>query len=140
MTLSLRRPRALVLTLCACLSGLGTVQSVQAAMIGTEAVARVAAPEVAAADGQAARERALATLDREEVARGLVERGVSVEAARERVRALSDAEALAFADRLDQDPAGASDIIGTLVFLFVLLLVTDILGFTKVFPFTRSIR
>ena len=140
MTPMLRRPRALVLTLCACLAGLGTVQSVQAAMIGTEAVARVAAPEVAAADGQAARERALATLDREEVARGLVERGVSVEAARERVRALSDAEALAFADRLDQDPAGASDIIGTLVFLFVLLLVTDILGFTKVFPFTRAIR
>jgi len=26
------------------------------------------------------------------------------------------------------------------VFIFLLLLLTDILGFTKVFPFTRSIR
>ena len=32
------------------------------------------------------------------------------------------------------------DVIGVIVFIFVLLLITDILGFTKIFPFTRSIR
>jgi hypothetical protein len=31
-------------------------------------------------------------------------------------------------------------VIGTIVFIFVVLLITDILGFTKIFPFTRSIR
>ena len=30
--------------------------------------------------------------------------------------------------------------IGMIVFIFLLLLITDILGFTKIFPFTRSIR
>ena len=57
-----------------------------------------------------------------------------------RVQALTDAEAQALAAQIDAAPAGASDILGTIVFIFVLLLVTDILGLTKVFPFTRSLR
>ena len=40
---------------------------------------------------------------------------------------------------LDQMPAGG-EIIGILFTIFIVLLVTDILGFTKVFPFTRSIK
>jgi hypothetical protein len=43
-------------------------------------------------------------------------------------------------DQLDKAPAGASDVLGTIVFIFVLLLITDLLGFTKVFPFTHSLR
>jgi hypothetical protein len=31
-------------------------------------------------------------------------------------------------------------VVGALVLIFVILLVTDILGLTKVFPFTRSKR
>ena len=44
------------------------------------------------------------------------------------------------AHTLDTAPTGASDVLGTIVFIFLLLLITDILGFTKIFPFTRSIR
>jgi hypothetical protein len=40
---------------------------------------------------------------------------------------------------VDQAPAGAG-VVGTLFTVFLILLVTDILGFTKVFPFTRAIR
>lgn len=47
---------------------------------------------------------------------------------------------LALADQLDHAPAGASGVLGAIVFIFLLLLITDILGFTKVYPFTRSIR
>jgi hypothetical protein len=43
------------------------------------------------------------------------------------------------AGRVDSMPAGG-DIVGVLLFVFVLQLVTDILGLTKVFPFTRSVR
>ena len=32
------------------------------------------------------------------------------------------------------------DVLGVIVFIFVLLLITDILGLTKIFPFTRSVR
>ena len=54
--------------------------------------------------------------------------------------ALSDAEA-AQTGAADRPGAGRRrDIVGTIVFIFVLLLITDILGFTKVYPFTRSIR
>jgi hypothetical protein len=56
------------------------------------------------------------------------------------VDALSDEEAQWMAQRIDSAPAGASDLVGTIVFIFVLLLITDILGLTKVFPFTRSAR
>jgi len=37
---------------------------------------------------------------------------------------------------LDEMPAGAS-VVGALFAVFVILLVTDILGLTNVFPFTR---
>ena len=43
------------------------------------------------------------------------------------------------ADQIENAPAG-SGIIGAIVLIFLVLLVTDILGFTKVFPFTRSVR
>jgi hypothetical protein len=67
-------------------------------------------------------------------------RGVAPDQVRSRVAALSDAEAAQLADQIDAAPAGGNDVLGTIVFVFVLLLITDILGFTKIFPFTRSIR
>jgi hypothetical protein len=105
-------------------------------LIGTEQA--LAAP--AAADGAAARQRVSQTLERADVVAALQARGVDVDAARERVAALSDAEAALVAEKIDRLPAGADGIVGTIVFIFVLLLVTDILGFTKVFPFTRPVR
>jgi hypothetical protein len=79
------------------------------------------------------------TLQRADVVAALQARGVSVDAARDRVAALTDAEAAQVAAQIDQAPAGG-DVLGTIVFIFVVLLITDILGFTKIFPFTRSIR
>jgi hypothetical protein len=122
--------------LAVALSHAGMLQSAQATpLIGT---ADVAAEQGAVpADGRA---RLEATLARADVVQALQERGVSVEQARERVAALSDAEAAHVADQIDQAPAGSADVIGVIVFIFVLLLITDILGFTKIFPFTRSVR
>ena len=55
------------------------------------------------------------------------------------VNAMSDAEVAQLAGRIDQAPAGG-EILGLLFTVFVILLVTDILGLTKVFTFTRSVR
>jgi hypothetical protein len=129
------RSRALVMMLAVCVSGMGMMQSAQATVISAEAVAQVSA----AATPTAAHTRALAALERDDVAQALAERGVDLGQAKARVLALTDAEALDLATRIDSAPAGG-DILGTIVFLFVLLLVTDILGFTKIFPFTRAIR
>lgn len=117
----------------------GAFQSAQAALVGTEQVA--AEQGVVSIDAQAMQQRAhvLSYLDRPDVIAGLQERGVSAEQARERVAALTDAEVAQVAHTLDTAPAGAG-ILGTIVFIFVVLLITDILGLTKIFPFTRSVR
>ena len=88
-----------------------------------------------------ARAHVLSFLDRPEVVAGLTERGVSADEARSRVASLTDAEVMQLAHTLDTAPAGADGgILGVIVLVFVVLLVTDILGLTKVFPFTRSAR
>jgi len=111
----------------------GFTQSVQAAIVSTEQVVTAAAAEQNRAKVAAAFERA-------DVQAELQKMGISTDDARARVAAMSDAEAASIANRIDSLPAGGDGIVGAIVFLFVLLLVTDILGLTKVFPFTRSMH
>jgi hypothetical protein len=66
-------------------------------------------------------------------------RGVTGDAATARVQAMTDAEVAQLAGQMDQLPAGG-DILGIMFTIFIILLITDILGLTKVFPFTRSVR
>lgn len=84
------------------------------------------------------REKVAAFLAREDVRSALEAQGVDSASATDRVKAMSDAEVSQIASRVDQAPAGG--ILGLIFTVFVVLLVTDILGLTKVFPFTRSIR
>jgi hypothetical protein len=86
-----------------------------------------------------ARDKLNALLAREDVRSGLAERGLSAELAQDRVKAMTDEEVATLAGRIDQAPAGG-DILGLLFTVFIILLVTDILGLTKVYPFTRNIR
>ena len=81
----------------------------------------------------------LTGVDRDDLAAALQARGVSTDELRARVNALTDAEAAQLTAQIDAAPAGG-DVLGLLFTIFVILLVTDILGFTKVFPFTRSLR
>jgi hypothetical protein len=120
----------------ACISFAGFVQTAQATLITTEQVA--ATEGVRSASAQ--RDYVNATLARADVAAGLQERGVDLEQARARVAALTDDEVAVVAHTIDTAPAGAADVLGVLLTVFIVLLVTDILGLTKVFPFTRSIR
>jgi hypothetical protein len=87
----------------------------------------------------AERERVRGFLDRAEVRDRLQSLGVDGDAARARVDALTDDEARDLAARIDSLPAGG-DILGVIFVIFIILLITDILGLTKVFPFTRSVR
>jgi hypothetical protein len=85
------------------------------------------------------RERVIGFLSREDVRKSIEAQGVNPQDALDRVQAMSDQEVQQLAGRIDQLPAGG-DILGVLFTVFIVLLVTDILGLTKVFPFTRSIR
>ncbi len=129
--------RVLSWVLASSLSFAGLMQSAQAGVIGAE---EVAAAQAAAPVEGSARAGLLQHLDRADVQAALQARGLDPAQARARVNALTDAEAQLLLDQIDAAPAGASDLLGALIFIFVLLLVTDILGLTKVFPFTRSVR
>ena len=108
----------------------GIAQPAQAALVGTAQV-------VAAANADQARASLAAALNRADVQAELQRYNINPADAQARIAALSDAEVASVAHQIDSLPAGGDGIVGALVFIFVLLLVTDILGLTKVFPFTR---
>lgn len=131
--------RVLALSLSVAMAVTAVAHPGGATLITTEEVAQQAAVLDQTPAGDASRERLIAQLDRPELQARLQDYGLDAEQARERVQALTDEEAHEMVARIDQAPAGAG-ILGAIVFVFVLLLVTDILGLTKVYPFTRSAR
>ena len=121
-------------TLIVCLlSMVVPIGPAQGALIGTGAIA-------AQANGSGERDRIAAFLGRTEVQALLEANGVDSQQAMARAQRLSDREASMLAQRIDELPAGGSSIIGVLFAVFIILLITDILGLTKVFPFTRPVR
>ncbi|MES2546915.1 MAG: PA2779 family protein [Pseudomonadota bacterium] len=112
----------------------GSIQSLQAAMISTEQVSNSASTAQSTQD----REKIVSMLSRDDVQSQLVMRGIDPTEAKSRVAALTDDEASSLAAQLDKAPAGG--IIGAILLVFFVLVLTDILGFTKIFPFTRSVR
>lgn len=66
--------------------------------------------------------------------------GVDPDEANLRVSALSDAEVAKLAEQIKSAPAGQGlgGLVGAAVFIFVVLLITDLLGFTDVFGFTNK--
>ena len=113
--------------------GIGLPVPAQAGMISTDRAA-------ATADHA----RIAHMLDRADVRAKLEEFGVKPADVKARVAALTDAEAAQLARSIDNLPTGAdagvSAIVGALVLVFLILLITDLLGLTKVFPFTKPIR
>jgi hypothetical protein len=86
------------------------------------------------------RDQVVALLQRADVGRRLEAYGVDPAEVQARVAAMSDEEVARLAGAIDRLPSGGVDIIGAIVLVFIVLLITDILGYTKVFPFTRSAR
>jgi len=69
--------------------------------------------------------------------------GISADEAQNRLNSMSDAEVKKLAAEIDRAPAGQGSlgaIVGAAVFVFLVLLVTDLLCLTDVFPFTHCAR
>jgi hypothetical protein len=130
------RNTARLLVLSMCYLGL-PIPAAQAELVATDQV------EVQQQSRLSARERLGSLFDRADVRAELERYGASPEEAKARVNALSDDEVERLAGRLDSLPAGGAVfetvlVVGFLV--FITLLITDILGFTKVFSFTRPAK
>lgn len=109
------------------------VQTVQAAMVRTETVLTLST-------AKNIRENLNQFLKREDVKAIMMAQGISPVEATARVDSLSDAEIMQIADKMDQLPAGGSTfgvIMGTAVIIFIVLLITDILGYTDIFTFVK---
>ena len=127
---TLMQSKAIARVLLLCFLGISLhMPAAQAAMIGTE--------EAITVTQTADRTYLNDVLMRADVADKLQAMGVSANDVQARVNALSDEEAAQLAAQIKDMPAGG-DGLGTLVFIFLVLLITDILGFTNVFPFVKK--
>jgi len=109
------------------------LQTVCASMVETETV-------LAITQAQNARENILNLLERKDVQEAMIAQGINPLEAKARVDSLSDAEIMRIADKMDQLPAGGDGIgivIGAALIVFLVLLYTDIAGYTDIFPFVK---
>jgi len=109
----------------------------QAAMISTEQA--LAAPATTRT-GAEARAHVMGILQRADVQAEMRALGVDPAEAIARIDAMSDSEVRQVAGKLDASPAGGSvilGIVGAVVLVFLILLLTDILCLTSIFPFTK---
>jgi len=101
----------------------------QATLITSEQVADIQT-------AQNNRERVREFFDRADVQTQLQARGISADSAKTRVDMMTDNEIASINGHLDELPAGG-DIVGVLFLVFIILLITDILGLTNVFSFVK---
>ncbi len=109
-------------------------KSTLAGMVGTETVLDITRSEEA-------RDYLNKILAREDIQASLIAQGIDPLEAKARAESLSDAEVVSLADQIEELPAGGSAlgiILGTALIVFLVLLITDILGYTDIFPFVKK--
>jgi hypothetical protein len=104
----------------------------QAAMIGNAEIITEVHSELNRSD-------ILQMLDREAARQQLSTLGVSPEMVKQRVAQMTDAEVAQLNQHLADLPAGG-DIWGVLLLLFIVFIITDMLGATDIFPFVKPIN
>lgn len=109
-------------------------QPLLAAMVPTDAA-------ISDKKADEARDHLKSLISRNDIRKSLLSQGIDPDEAKIRVESLSDSEAIAVADQIEQLPAGGSAIgviVGAALIVFLVLLATDILGYTDVFPFVNK--
>ncbi|WP_170576320.1 PA2779 family protein [Ruegeria atlantica] len=121
------------------LVGIVTTQMLLATQFSTMAQAEMLSTGdvISRYEAYANRDFLLSELDRKEVRDELVSMGVDPDEAETRLQALTDEEIASVLTQMEKDTAGGNGVVGALLTVFIILLVTDLLCLTKVFPFTR---
>ena len=126
---TLQRIFCLVMSLSLAVLPIGPAQ---AAMIGNAQI-------ITEAQSELSRSEILHMLDREVARQQLLTLGVSPEMVKQRVAHMTDAEVAQLNQHLADLPAGG-DIWGVLLLLFIVFIITDMLGATDIFPFVKSVN
>ena len=85
------------------------------------------------------RQQILTLLDRAEVQQQLIGMGVDIDAAKDRVGQLTANELSQLNAQMGELPAGGN-ILGLLVLIFLVFVITDVIGATDIFPFIKSVN
>lgn len=109
------------------------VMSVQAAIIGTDTLITTAQSQQSIAGLQQ-------LLERKDAQRQLLALGVSPDQVRERVASLSDSELARINQGIDSLNAGGESVLGILLVIFIVFVITDVIGATDIFPFIRPVN
>lgn len=101
-------------------------QASQAAMVGTQ-------------DLLMEQPSAVLDVQRQSIEKQLVELGVDAPNARQRVARMSDSQIAEISSRIAELPAGA-DAGGILLTIFIVFVITDVIGATDIFPFIKPVK
>lgn len=117
---------------CAGLLLVATAAPAQAAMVGTDQVL---------ADAQVETQRAelIRMIERDEVRQRLETMGVDPAHAKERVQRMTQAELAQLHGRMNEAAAGG-DVLGVALVVFIVFVVTDVIGATDIFPFIHPVE
>lgn len=126
----LRSQKLLIKVLLVCFIVVSFQQSAFAAMVTTT---EIVDEQLVVAEKQ----KLMDLFADQQVQSQLIAMGVSPSDAKQRLENMSDEEVLAFSEKMDEMQAG-SGVVGALVLVFLVLLVTDLLGYTDVFPFVKK--
>jgi hypothetical protein len=112
---------------------LSPVMSAQAAIVDNDAL-------LAETPAQHTRDSLQQLFKQDQVRAQLQALGVSPEWARERARTLTDADLARINNGTGQLEAGGDSVLGVLLVIFIIFVITDIIGATNIFPFIHPVR
>ena len=126
----LRRCRLFTVLLAVSILFVSVQPAVNAAIVSTSEM-------VATEQTKVDREYLLNSLEREEVRTVLTSQGVDLEMAKQRVASMTDEEVRELNQKMEEMPAGGG-VVGVVVIVFLVLVITDLVGWTDVFPFVNK--
>jgi hypothetical protein len=106
--------------------------SAQAAMISNDHV-------INHAQHNSTRTELLQTINRADVKEQLFNMGVNAEDIESRIKLMTHEEIAQLNQQIDELPAGG-DVLGVILIVFIVFVITDVIGATDIFPFIKPVN
>ena len=109
-----------------------SLNTVQAAMVGNELV-------INQAQQHTDKLRLLQTINRSDVKAQLLSMGVNAKDIESRINLMTHEEIAQLNQHIDELPAGG-DLLGIILIIFIIFVITDVIGATDIFPFIKPVN
>ncbi len=106
--------------------------SAQAAMVTNDLI-------INRAQQNTAQEELLQTINRSDVKQQLLDMGVNPESIESRIKLMTHEEIAQLNQQIEELPAGG-DVLGVLLVIFIVFVITDVIGATDIFPFIKPVN